>query len=92
MILNFKCKDTEKLFKDLFVKKFNSIERVARRKLIIPHRSKGLNDLKSPPSNRLEKLRGDRMEQYSLRINKQYRICFEWNENDAFNVEIVDYH
>ncbi len=92
MILNFKCKDTEKLFHDTFVKKFSGIERSARRKLLVLHRSKNINDLRSPPSNRLEKLLGDRKEQYSLRVNDQYRICFEWSGQDAFNVLIVDYH
>ena len=79
MIINFKCKDTEKLFHDSFVKKFSRIERGAKRKLLILHRSKNLNDLRSPPRNRLEKLLGDRKEQYSLKINDQYRICFEWS-------------
>lgn len=65
---------------------------VAYRKLRMLHNSKTINDLRIPPANRLEKLKGDREGQYSIRINDQYRVCFEWKEGDAYQVEIVDYH
>lgn len=92
MIENFKCKDTEKLFNDIFVRKFLKIERAARKKLEILEAAKDIEDLKSPPGNRLEKLHGDRKDTYSIRINDQYRLCFAWNGNDAKDAEIVDYH
>jgi proteic killer suppression protein len=92
MILSFKCKYTEMLFNDIWVKKFSGIEKIARRKLLILHRSKNLTDLNSPPGNKLELLKGDRINQYSIRINDQWRICFIWQENQAYEVEIVDYH
>jgi proteic killer suppression protein len=65
---------------------------VAYRKLRMLHNSKTLNDLRVPPANRLEKLKGDREGQYSIRINDRYRVCFEWKDGDATQVEIVDYH
>ncbi len=68
------------------------IQRVARRKLIYIDDAENLQDLLAPPGNRLEKLRGDRKGQYSIRINDQWRICFDWKNNRAENVEIVDYH
>ncbi len=68
------------------------IQRTARRKLLYLDDAEDLQDLRAPPGNRLEKLRGDRAEQYSIRINDQWRICFEWVENKARNVEIVDCH
>jgi len=68
------------------------IWRSALRKLVMLDKSKDLNDLRIPPANRLEKLKGNRKGQYSIRINDQWRICFEWKEGNAFNVEIVDYH
>lgn len=92
MIRSFKCKDTEKLYGRLPVPRFKSFERVARRKLMMLNQSRSLNDLKQPPGNRLETLKGNRAGQYSIRINDQWRICFEWRAMDAFNVEIVDYH
>ena len=93
MINSFKDSDTEKLWKQIYIKKIPpDVQRVGLRKLIILHRSKSLNDLKIPPGNRLEKLRGDRVDQYSIRINDQWRICFEWNNGIADNVEITDYH
>ncbi len=69
-----------------------TIQPVALRKLRMLHRAMGLNDLRVPPANRLEKLRGEREGQYSIRINDQWRLCFEWLEGDAYSVEIVDYH
>ena len=92
MIKTFRCKDTERLFDDLSVRRFKAIERVARRKLMMLHRASELNDLRVPPGNRLEALKGDRVGQYSIRINSQWRICFAWCEGDVKNVEIVDYH
>jgi len=68
------------------------MERIARRKLLHLNAAKTLGDLRSPPGNRLEALRGDRAEQHSIRINDQWRICFRWVDGDAWDVEIVDYH
>jgi proteic killer suppression protein len=93
MIKNFKCRETEKIFNREYSRKLPSdIQRAAFRKLRMIHNSKLLKDLKIPPSNHLEKLAGNRKGQYSICINDQWRICFEWNDNNAFNVEIVDYH
>ncbi len=93
MIKSFKGKETEKIFKRSFSRRFpHNIQRVALRKLRMLNRANILNDLKIPPSNRLETLRGKRKGQYSIRINDQWRICFEWSECEARNVEIVDYH
>ena len=92
MIRNFRCRDTESLFDDRFVRRFQGIERAARRKLEILEAVERLEDLRVPPGNRLEALRGERKRQHSIRINDQYRICFVWSEGEAEDVEIVDYH
>lgn len=92
MIRSFRGKDTEALFNDQSVSQFRAIERVARRRLLYLHRAVRLEDLKVPPGNRLEALKGDRAGQHSIRVNDQWRICFVWKNGDAFNVEIVDYH
>ena len=93
MIRSFKCKETEKIFgRRLSGKLPHSMQRVALRKLRILNRSMDLNDLRVPPGNRLEALKGDRKGQHSIRINDQFRICFVWKDNDAYDVEIVDYH
>ena len=92
MIKSFRCKDTEKLFHDEFVKKYSGIERAARKKLLMLNAAECLDDLRVPPGNRLEALRGDRQGQYSIRINNQWRICFKWENGHALDVEIVDYH
>ena len=93
MIRSFKCKETEKIFHRNYSKKFPmDIQRVALRKLRMLNRAMNLQDLKIPPGNRLEELKGKRKGQYSIRINDQWRICFEWQDNNAFEVEIVDYH
>ncbi|MCF6179779.1 MAG: type II toxin-antitoxin system RelE/ParE family toxin [Geopsychrobacter sp.] len=92
MIKSFRCRDTERLFNDNAVRRFRVIERVARRKLLMLHRAKELIDLRIPPGNRLEALKGDRSGQYSIRINAQWRICFYWIDGDVTEVEIVDYH
>jgi len=68
------------------------IQKIMRRKLRMLNNSTNLNDLRIPPSNNLEPLRGDRKGQYSIKINDQWRICFEWKDGDSYNVEIVDYH
>jgi len=93
MIRSFKSKETEKIFLRTRSKKLpGDIQQIALRKLRMLHRSKSLQDLRVPPSNRLERLRGNRVGQYSIRINDQWRICFRWSRGDAFDVEIVDYH
>jgi toxin HigB-1 len=92
MIKSFKSKDTEKLFKDLDIKKFRSISRTARIKLEVLNATVSLSSLRVPPGNRLEQLKGNRKDQHSIRINNQWRICFIWKEGNAHNVEIVDYH
>jgi toxin HigB-1 len=92
MIKSFRCKDTECLFRDELVSRFRNIERVARRKLEMLEAATELNDLRQPPGNRLEVLKGSRKGQHSIRINKQWRICFKWKEGHAQNLEIVDYH
>ncbi|MCK4504820.1 MAG: type II toxin-antitoxin system RelE/ParE family toxin [Candidatus Aegiribacteria sp.] len=93
MIQSFNCKETEKLFNREYSRKLpSSIQRVAFRKLRMLHRSSSIEDLRVPPGNRLEVLYGKRKGQRSIRINEQWRICFKWEQGDAFNVEIVDYH
>ena len=93
MIRSFRDKEAERIFSRQRSRKLpTNIQHVAFRKLRMLNRSSTLNDLKVPPSNRLEKLRGYRAIQYSIRINDQWRICFEWQDGDAFNVEVVDYH
>ncbi len=92
MIRSFKCKDTQILFDDRDVRRFRAIERIARRKLLYLHRAIRLDDLKVPPGNRLESLRGNRKGRYSIRVNVHWRICFRWNRGNAYEVEIVDYH
>ena len=92
MIHSFICADTEALFQSKLVPKFRNIERVARRKLLQLQAVTELGSLKIPPGNHLEVLRNDRKGQHSIRINDQWRICFVWTDNGAYQVEIVDYH
>ena len=92
MIHSFKCKDTESLFSSEDVRKFKNIERVARRKLLQIQAASLLASLRVPPGNQLEALKKDRAGQHSIRVNDQWRICFEWRDDGAYNVEIVDYH
>jgi len=93
MIKSFACKETKRLFNRQFSRKLpQAIQRVARRKLEILDAAQVLLDLRIPPSNYLEKLSGDRQHQHSIRINKQWRICFEWRCGNVYNVEITDYH
>ncbi len=93
MIRSFKCKETERVFNGRFSKKLpQNIQRFAARKLTMLHFAASLSDLRIPPANRLEALGGNRSGLYSIRINQQWRICFEWHQDGAYSVEIVDYH
>ena len=93
MIRSFACPETEKLFNDEASRRLpTQIQRVARRKLLLLHQARRLDDLRAPPGNRLETLKADRAGQHSIRINDQWRICFRWQGEDALDVEIVDYH
>ncbi|QCK16836.1 type II toxin-antitoxin system RelE/ParE family toxin [Mangrovivirga cuniculi] len=93
MIKTFGDKETEKVFDGIRSKKLpEDIQRIGRRKLRMINNSFSINDLKIPPANRLEKLSGDLKDYHSIRINKQWRIIFKWENNDAFYVSIVDYH
>lgn len=93
MIVSFACLETEKIFNDLKSRKFPpSLQRIARRKLLIIHAAQKVVDLKVPPGNRLETLKGKRKGQYSIRINDQWHVCFVFKPGQASGVEIVDYH
>src|SRR5262249_19133523 len=93
MIVSFGSKDTEKIWNGIRVSKLPmEIQTVGRRKLRMLNNSQNLQDLTIPPSNKLEKLKGDLKEYYSIRINDQWRIIFKWSEGNANEVEIVDYH
>ena len=93
MIRTFRNRDTEAVFQGRFVKRLdNQIQQRAREKLKYLDSAADLRDLMIPPANQLEALKGDRAGQYSIRINKQWRLCFNWKDGDAFEVEIVDYH
>ncbi len=92
MIRSFADRNTEKLARLESVVKFRPFERIALRKLVQLDVAERLNDLRIPPGNRLERLKGDRAGQYSIRINDQYRICFTWSAKGPENVEICNYH
>lgn len=92
MIKGFKCADTEALSRGSPIRRFASIATVARRKLRQLEIAAQLSDLRVPPGNRLEALKGDRAGQYSIRINDQFRLCFRWTDTGPEDVEIVDYH
>ncbi|PIQ77378.1 plasmid maintenance system killer [Candidatus Peregrinibacteria bacterium CG11_big_fil_rev_8_21_14_0_20_46_8] len=93
MIKHFKCRETEKIFHTIGSQKFpDNIQKRALIKLTALHACTSINDLRIPPSNHLEQLRGNRRGQHSIRINEQWRICFIWLNNNAYEVEIVDYH
>ncbi len=93
MILNFSDNETEKIWNNNFSKKFPpEIQKIAKRKLLQIHAAINLNDLKIPPGNRLHNLGGERKGQWSLSINDQWRIYFKWQNNNAYDVEIIDYH
>ena len=92
MIRSFADRDTERLFRDESVRRFGAIERIGRRKLLLLDAVIRLDELRVPPGNRLEVLRGDRTGQHSIRINDQWRICLRWTDAGVEVVEIVDYH
>jgi proteic killer suppression protein len=93
MIKSFRDKETEKVYsRERSTKLPGNIQQIALRKLRMINNAENINDLRIPPSNRLEKLSGDRAGQYSIRINDQWRICFSWKDNNAYYVEINDYH
>ena len=92
MIRSFTCTETEALFNSQVVPRFRNIERVARRKLLQLQAVTELASLRVPPGNQLEALKGARQGQHSIRINDQWRLCFQWHDDGAYQVEIVDYH
>ncbi len=93
MIKEFGDKESEKIWTGIRSKKLpNEIQNVARRKLRMINNSQGINDLRIPPANRLEKMKGNMKEYHSIRINNQWRIIIRWINNDAYDVKIVDYH
>jgi proteic killer suppression protein len=93
MIKSFRDKDTEKIFNRQLSRKLpQDIQGIARKKLVILDAAPQLGDLRIPPGNRLETLKGTRKDQHSIRINDQWRVCFKWSDGDAYDVEITDYH
>jgi toxin HigB-1 len=92
MIRSFRDRETEALFYRQASRKWASIARVALRRLRLLHRAASIEDLRVPPGNRLEVLKGDRARQHSIRVNDQYRICFRWEAGEAWDVELTDYH
>ncbi len=92
MIKSFADKETQQLFEGESPRRFRAFQRQAERKLQLLDAAAMLDFLRSPPGNRLEVLSGDRRGQYSLRINRQWRLCFRWRDTSAFDVEITDYH
>ena len=91
-IESFRCRDTEALFRGRRIARFRNFETVAMRKLAVLNRVVRVEELRIPPNNRLEALKGDRKGQWSIRINDQWRICFKFSDGRALDVEIVDYH
>ena len=93
MIKTFRSRDTERVFTRQGARRWSlQVQRAALKKLLILDAAEELVDLRVPPGNRLEKLHGDRKGQHSIRVNDQWRICFQWRAGDAYEVEIVDYH
>ena len=93
MIHSFADRDTERLFRREPVRRFPSeLQRTMLRKLVLVDAAEQLDDLRVPPGNRLEKLKGRRAGQHSIRVNDQWRVCFRWKDGNAYDVEIVDYH
>jgi len=93
MIRSFRDRETQRVFQRIGSRRFSSsVVGAALRKLLILDGAESLQDLNVPPGNRLEKLRADREGQFSIRVNDQWRICFRWSEDDAYDVEITDYH
>lgn len=92
MIKSFKNTAAEKVFNRIFIKKFSGLDVPARKKLLMIDAAINLNDLRVPPSNHLEALKGALKGKHSIRINDQFRVVFKWKDNDAYEVEITDYH
>jgi toxin HigB-1 len=92
MIRSFACRDTEKLFNDQRVRRFQVFERQARRRLMVLHAAPSLEALMLNPGNKFHALSGNRKGQYAISVNKQWRVCFEWQDGNAYHVEITDYH
>jgi proteic killer suppression protein len=93
MIASFRCKETERIWNEEVSRAFpREIQRSVRRKLLMIDAATSITDLLVPPGNRLEALKGDRAGQYSIRVNDQWRICLQWRESNAHQVELVDYH
>ena len=93
MIRSFRDKQTEHIFRRERVKRFpQHVQRASLRKLLILDAAESLDDLRVPPGNRLEQLKGNRKGQWSIRVNEQWRVCFVWSDGDAYDVEITDYH
>lgn len=92
MIKSFRDRETERLFNRRPTRRWRGIARAARRRLEILEAAESLTELRIPPGNRLEALKGDRAGQHSIRVNDQWRICFLWRDGDAYDVEITDYH
>ncbi len=92
MIKSFACRDTEKLFNDERVSRFQSFERQARKRLIVLYAAPSLKALMLNPGNKFHAMREDRKGQYAISVNKQWRVCLEWREGNSYNVQITDYH
>ena len=93
MIQSFACKETEKIWHGHFSRKLpGDIQETARRKMRMLNNAQNVDDLRAPPANNLEQLKGKRKGQHSIRINAQWRICFVWRDGNCHNIEIVDYH
>lgn len=92
VIINFADEETRKIFDGQRSRKYAALQRSMERKLRMLNRARTLDDLREPPGNRLERLRGDRAGQHSIRVNDQFRVCFEWRNDNAYAVQIVDYH
>ncbi|WP_322520805.1 type II toxin-antitoxin system RelE/ParE family toxin [Guyparkeria halophila] len=92
MIRSFRCKDTQTLFETGRSRRWSDIRRIVERKLAQLHAAEALEDLASPPGNRLETLSGDRAGHHSIRVNAQWRLCFRWTDRGPEDVELVDYH
>jgi proteic killer suppression protein len=92
MIKSFACRNTEKLFNDLRVRRFHAFERQARRRLMVLNAAPSIEALMLNPGNKFHALSGNRKGQYAISINRQWRVCFQWQDGNAYNVEIADYH
>ncbi|MEO6923441.1 MAG: type II toxin-antitoxin system RelE/ParE family toxin [Bryocella sp.] len=92
MILSFKNEEARRIFDGAHSRRYSTIQQGVERKLRMLHRARVVEDLTQPPGNRLERLKGNRVGQFSIRVNDQFRICFRWESGNAYEVEIVDYH